>query len=106
MKHLKTFEKYKEPSEKDPKIGDYVICNDTDEDLSYFLENNIGQIVDDISSDLATFRTYIVKYNKIPRKLSKLCFNGKLTKWDHEILYHNKNKEKLEELLITKKYNL
>lgn len=101
MKHIKSYEKYNPPTPTDPKIGDYVITID--------IPNLIGKITDDISSTLATFRTYIVKYPlyKISNDLKKYHFNGnKITVWDSEIIKFSNNKKDLESYISAEKFNL
>lgn len=94
MKNLKTYESYKEPSKGDPLVGEYVIC-DIDDDYEY--QDKIGRIVADVSSDMATFRTYEVSYEHT---------HDLVTVWDREILHHSFNKTGLEEIVAAKKFNI
>ena len=109
MKYLK---KYEEVSQKEPQIGDYIICKEdfiNDEKLTSFLLSNIGQIYsidprgnyvveyNNIPKDLETnFREYIREYNK----------NNLTTIYPSEIIEFSKNKEDLEIYINKMKYNL
>lgn len=109
MKYLKTYEGYKKPKEGDPLIGDYVICDGESHSnikIENYLKNNIGRIIEDRSSDMATFRTYVVRYKNSPNFFRKEYPYGMITMWDSEIIYHSKNKENVEAFLSAKKYNI
>jgi hypothetical protein len=109
MKHLRTYEGYRPPLQGDPLVGEYVIISseDYDDDEKDFFENNVGQIVDDVTSDLANYRTYNVKFSNPPKDIEKNLLNkGRLFVWDSEIVKHSHNKEELELYISAKKYNL
>ena len=119
MKYLKL---YKENIENEPKIGDYVICEDSSLSLDNitidFISNNIGKIIgiDEFG------QYYIVKYdyNTIPN-LSKNWF-GSISKTGYpptyskeedsrvmylsEIIKFSKDRTELEEYLMAIKYGL
>jgi len=93
----------------DPKIGDYVICEEISSsiELKKFIDNNIGYIIDQLS-----FNRFTVQYNNVPKNLfiffneqmrsSSKCREMFLT----EIQYWSKNKEELENILLTRKFNI
>lgn len=85
MKHLKTFENIYRPYQE----GDYVIINSN---RSEHLRSEVGQII-----QIANHKIMIEYPNstKLP-----------LVVYDSEIMYWSENKEELEILLASKKYNL
>ena len=123
MKYIKTFENLN----GEPKIGDYVICKedfsifvdvDDDVDFLYFLNNNIGQCVNIIKTQL-NYNNFIIKYDNIPPKLKKyFTFDDKTGKKtiykmtncrrmsENEIFVFSPDKEYLETIIATNKYNL
>jgi len=124
MKYLKTYEQ----SIDEPKVGDYVICDDEffpeDYGLRVFIKNNIGQI-NGISTLPGGYRTiglskYNVLYDDIPLSSIRIHFQtnyGTSTRkpaWPSgnrifnrkDIIYWSDNKEDCETYLISNKYNL
>jgi len=105
MKHLKTFETL---NQNEPQIGDYVICQELNaiEEINLFLGNNIGKIV--FVGERKMF--FCVQYTNIPRNISDRFGYGSITNARNmrrdEIKYWSDNKENLETLLSTNKYNL
>jgi len=102
MKHLKYFEKI----ERKPKVGDYVIIDSAytieDKELEYFIENTIGKI------HRIDFRyTYVdVQYSNIPFDLMRY-FNSNIIDFNSNcIKYFSKDREVVEMMLNTNKYNL
>jgi hypothetical protein len=108
MKYLKTFELDK----NEPEVGDYVICEESKyPNIKKFISTNIGKIIyyiDDTESigyKLYKNYRYIVKYNNMPKKFDS--FNNKTRRMKRdEIIHWSKNKEDLEIILNSKKYNL
>ena len=117
MKYIKIYEENNDL----PEIGDYVICTTTKIDytsLVKFLNSNIGQVIDAndthagdrISSypgkDSVYFR-HPVKYENVPKDL-RTVFNEDNYRFikKKEFLYHSKNREDLESILIANKFNL
>ena len=117
MKHIKNFEDIKKSQL--PEIGDYVICKDKsialDEETKEFISNNIGKIINIITTGRPT-ALYIVKYDNIPNIAKKWFGSPSSTKRRltddsrqmrlNEIIKFSKNKEELEDYLIAKKYGL
>ena len=116
MKHIKLYEKYN----KSPKLGDYVICyeseldRDDDEDdkrCKDFLSKNIGIIVKvDYKKGSSNF-DYLVQYFNIPENLYiyfkfKETLKGCRAMYKNEIVEWSKDKEDMEAILNAKKYNL
>jgi len=116
MKYIKTFE---ELNIGLPEINDYVICEVGDisyniSNLNLFLNNNIGQIVN-INK---RFDIYQIAYQNIPDDISDMFIsnisNMFINKYNNDvrnmrredIKYWSANKEELETLLSTNKYNL
>jgi hypothetical protein len=111
MKYLKTYEKHQVKTEYDsikPQIGDYVICQEIfsrgldEKHIINFLKSNIGQYV----KKQNTNNSYIVKYNKIPPELKIRFIKGLRAFNESEIIHFSPNKEDLELILKTNKYNL
>jgi len=106
--YIKTFEKINIGS---PKKGDWVICNE-ESNLKNFLNNNIGFCYGYKERDEYKYR---VGYpDNIPRnfenKFNRTLYNGEnlmariFSK--SEILYWSKDKNELEAILASNKYNL
>jgi len=103
MKYLKTFE-----NSNNPKVGDYVICNEIEnrDILSEFISNNIGVVIRSFFGG-----SYQVNYENIPDEIKKFFANDE--KYDglrgmfrKEIIDFASSKEKLEIKLNIKKYNV
>lgn len=111
MKYIKTFEyiipisKNKIFFNKEYIVGKYVIVvlkNEKDEKLKNFIDNNIGVVEAHDSFD----NTLLIKFdNTISRKYIK---SNSCTMWfeNNEIEYISANRDELETILQTKKYNI
>ena len=85
MKYLKNFEA-KNPTYK---VGDFIIAHTLyfiDEELKYFLYNNIGEIVENGTTPGGQIKKtptkyYIIKYENIPEELKRDYFK----KWSNAI---------------------
>jgi len=124
MKYIKTYEN----KNREPQIGDYVICEENiyqnipdREKLDYILENflneNVGKcinIITYLNDDI-----YIIEYDNIPLALYdyfKFKKNGtadikfEMSKCRgmnrKEIIHFSPDKEDLEIMIAAKKYNL
>jgi len=124
MKYLKKYEEIEEATYlSEAQIGDYVICYDetfidhydpyVDKIMNEFLENNVGKIIDYNSEKYHYDHNirYIVKYQDIPEEIEKyFVYNNGIRSVRgfrrKEILYSSKDKEELEILIATNKYNL
>lgn len=115
MKYLK---QYEELNQKDPEIGDYVICSERymnnnfteEENINYeFLENNVGRYV--------KFQTgnYLIQYENIPPRIKDYYnHDDDMTNTipnvrrmhRNEIVVFSPNKEELEILMAQNKFNL
>ena len=98
-------------NENEPEIGDYVICHSDEsgeKSLNEFTSVNIGIIIDKTSKDMINY-PYSIKYDDLPSKLSSYTNNNDYNTIPfkkEEILYFSKNKEDLELILNTKKFNI
>jgi len=114
MKHLKTLETIS----NDPQIGDYVIIKSYSpvDEVNDFINNNIGQIID-ISQSKYSFSKYRLSiiYDNIPSEIKQYFENNNIkgTFYDgfrdykfSDIIEYSKNKEDLEIILSSNKYNL
>ena len=118
MKYIKEF--YDCPYDIDtnpPEVGDYVISNfsDDNKDWSEYIDGLIGQF---ISTPFQTYnQTYRVKYfisdidfDKYKDYVNIIVQNDKyyiiMIYSLHDLRYWSKDKEELELLLMSKKYNL
>jgi hypothetical protein len=88
---------------KEPQIGDYVVCNiidNFDADFQNFIKYNIGKIIDYVG-------VYYCEYENIPEKIDKF-FDGTnfITALSNEIIFYSENKKDVETYLKAKKYNI
>ena len=105
MKYIKTFEGL---NNKEPKIGDYVICTTEDQTapgLKEFSEHTIGKCIKN------EIFVVTIQYDYVPSEILYTNFDstGKLpTRWmtKDDILYFSPNKEDLEIYIDSDKYNL
>ena len=74
MKYIKTFENnYHDfltgQQQNKPTVGDYILCetkyNRTE--LSYFMTNNIGKIIEEDVRDEDNIPIFLVEYEKLPK---------------------------------------
>ena len=118
MKHIRTYEQ----SSNEPQIGEYAICDiaftsgqEFREQMNNFVKNNIGKILEIDNIHGKNFEKYYhIYYQNVPKEFSR--FFGWRQKYDfseyflniHEdsIICHSIDKEKLELLIHTNKYNL
>lgn len=129
MKYIKTYE---ELDQDQPKIGDYVICNEitgnnqlNDDEfmIKSFISKNIGQIVDfrtkdNISSQYDTVEnkySIFVQYEDLPDEIyDDFDYHTNIDYCRifniNEIIHWSENKDELEEILefdsTVNKYNL
>jgi len=111
------FKIYEKINDHKLEVGDYVLCNDTvpSEDIRNFISNNIGVCVNDFNVENSNdefkseYYEYTIQYKDIPEKLKIwrwFSIGGERTMYGEEIIYWSKNREDLEEILMSKKYNL
>ena len=106
MKYIKQFENIS----KDPKVGDYVICEEGNPELKEFIENNIGQICRIYTEKYnPIYPKYYIKYDNIPDDLKGFSIlNGIKVRiiFSHNILFYSNSIEELELKISANKYNL
>jgi hypothetical protein len=108
---MKKFEEFVFIGKGDPNINDYVICepkfivdsckifNVSQTDVENFLKNNIGRII-----DITSAHYYKIQYNNIPNNIQNFFKYFEVKR--NEIIKHSKNKEDLEIIIMSKKYNI
>ena len=100
------YESYQNKTES-PKPGDYVICQDSIENirLNNFINNNIGQIIKHSKPG-----GYVIcKYNNIPKDILRFFKHSSpnsILMSINEIKYWSPNKKELETILLSKKFNI
>lgn len=132
MKNMITKFKIFENINKQPKVGDYVIIdadefnyfNDWNENVINFIKSNIGQI-QSISShvqgpnDESSKVRFYIKFENVPDNISYSNFKNRKPRslsvfsekdirgfLSNDIKYWSNNKDELEAILQSKKYNL
>ena len=96
----------------EPRVGNYVVCYDGDNEIKEFLNNNVGKIVKKSKKGYGHknhLGKYLVKFENIPTEFED-AFNfdgfGTRPMRRYEIVYFS-NKEKNCEIFInSKKYNI
>ena len=109
---FKIYEVVYEPTGNDSlKKGNYVICEEPAyPELFNFLNNNIGEVINFSTKQ----QRYSIRYEDVPNNLFTYFYKSmrKSGLGGHryfnfsDIKYYSDNKEELELLLQTKKYNL
>jgi len=109
-----------ESNEDEPKLGDYVICNESETEfgsissdnyrfqVDEFLSKNVGQIIELIEDDRCEF---LVQFNNVPDDIAPIYFNhgnkdGCRKMSRSEIEFWNSDREVLEVMVDAEKYNL
>jgi len=110
------FKIYEKLNVNEPEVGDYVICYnyETDDVLfrDKFTSNNIGKLMEiqNLNHYNEIEYSYMVKYDFLPDELDWLNFKdlGKyvLSFYKNDIKYWSKNREDLEMILQTNKFNI
>ena len=121
MKHLKVYESLDKVS---LEIGDYVICREYTvfKELNEFISSNIGEYIAFIPD---YDDSYVIRYNNIPKEMSKFftieARPGSNRDSEHErnmqfydcrsmifseIIHWSEDREDLEIILNTNKYNI
>jgi len=106
------FKIFENVNENEPEVGDYVIASSNDFliDLNEFTKNRIGRLYNIFKPLYVDDLSYTVIYDNIPKELD--CYTFKV--YDEEaisldkedIKYWSKDKEDLEKILMTNKFNL
>jgi len=110
------FETYKSK----PRVGDYVICQDslsqTYCDLNYYLLSHIGQIITwETSGDTLDInvgsQVYMVSYENVPDDVShffKMDDDGMIVRsfWRKEMIYWSPVKKDVERYLTQQRFDL
>ena len=131
MKYIRTYEALKF-TDKNPKVGDYVLC---EEDIPKWANDDFIKAYDYIATHVGKFvhkikkvpdqdddvwgdNIYIIEYENVPEEFHKFFStterkvkNKSKDKYYRResvsnIKHISKNKEDLERILATKKYNL
>lgn len=116
MKYIKTYEASNQPERV--HINEYVLCKEqnigyNNKATRYFIENTIGKYI--MNERTKENNNYCIEYENIPDELkySDDFFTNPITnlkniRWmkRREIIFHSKDKMKLEIKLISSKYNL
>ena len=105
---ITNFKMFETINENSPEIGDYVICNEIDsefeDEINLFISNNVGEFV---RFDIYDAKyPYYIYYENAPDNLKVYFFNNARNMRIDEISYWSKNKEELELILKSKKFNL
>jgi len=109
MKHLKTFENnntFKEKPPLQPEVNNYVICKEIthDKNVNHFLNNNVGQISEIDSA--RQLNNYLIFWENVPEELDCKFIDNKRFMSRDEIIYFSYDKEFLETMISSNKYNL
>jgi len=97
----------------EPKLGDYAICiaankNYKEDDLNDFISENIGIIVVEKYNNDRKY-PYVIKYENLPSNLIRYTNsddNDTIPFKEDEIIYWSENKEELESIIESKKFNI
>ena len=90
-----------EMNENIPKVGDYVICNSEYKDEFEFIKDKVGQII-----KIITYNKFLITYNNIPNIMADGKINHNKYIIIKHILHYSKDKEELESILNTNKFNI
>ena len=102
------FKFYEAVNQGEPEVGDYIIANidDFGGNIEKIINNNIGILINIVEEIDVTSEPFCVKY---PGADFGESDNFERDNWwfsESDLVYWSKNKEELEEILATKKYNL
>jgi len=106
------FRIYEKMNVNDPEVGDYVIAESNDflTDLNEFTKNRIGKLYNIFKPLYADDLSYTIIYDNIPKELDfykfKIYDEEAISLNIEDIKYWSKNKEDLEKVLMTNKYNI
>jgi len=102
-----------------PKIGDYAICEeqneDEDQEIRKFISNNIGQLMHIDHPTQGGKTRYYIKYENIPTNIKDNYFNFENVPencedcrfmYRPEILIYSPDKENIEQYILNNKFNL
>jgi hypothetical protein len=101
MKYIKNFESV---NDGEPKVGDYVIVDrKTELDVYYFTSNTIGYYEQIIYSNKMT---YHIRFDNVPEEIENKFTYDCRNYSREDIKYWSRNKEEIEIILSTIKYNI
>ena len=109
MKHVKHYESI---INEEPQMGYYVLMRSSlhldkyTEETVNFINNTIGQIINDYTNERNIEKNVYVKYENVPIKLKKTFQNNARMYKYSQIVYCSKNKEDIEAIFASNKYNL
>jgi hypothetical protein len=95
-----------EMNENELEVGDYVICGSQLEDEYEFIKDKVGQIIK-IDNTMA-HNKFLITYNNIPDDIAdgKIKNDNYIRFRINYILHYGKDKEKLELILKSNKFNI
>jgi len=104
---ITNFKLFEEICKDEPEIGDLVVCNESesysDSEIITFTSNNIGEY---IRYDTEFMQPYVIHYEEIPKNLEKYFSHNERNMSLDEIKYISKNKDELEYIIQSNKFNL
>ena len=87
-----------------PEVGDYVICDSKFKEEYEFIKDKVGQIIK--IDNTMEYHKFLITYNNIPNVMA----DGKIKNDNYirikYILYFSKDREELESILNTNKFNI
>jgi hypothetical protein len=94
----------------EPKIGDYVICQEVSEEpknVSEFINNNIGQLVKKPKGQffMGDYEFWVI-FQNIPYEIEDVFYDGIRPMLRKEIKFWSENKEEVELFIQARNYNL
>ena len=98
-----------EMNENELKVGDYVICGSQFEDEYEFIKDKVGQIIKiDDTVSYVSYNKFLITYNNIPDDIAdgKIKNDNYISFRINDILHYGKDKEELESILNTNKFNI
>lgn len=97
------FKLFENINEDEPEVGDYVLCEE-DEDTTFdFTKNKIGKYC--MNSEDIDY-PYYIEYDNIPDNLQIFFTDNCRLMMKNEIKYWSKDKNELEAILSTNKFNI
>jgi len=115
MKNLIPYKIFENFNQKNPQIGDYVLCEEEDLgdgnsaliDVKNFVKNNIGKLIKIVDEKRYN---YFVQYENIPENIIDFFYfrENKSSRiyYRKEIKFFSPNKKDAEIILQANKYNL
>jgi len=120
MKYIKTFENI----QKEPKVGDYVLCEDSDNedvielsDWNEYIRTHIGKVIQIKPGTDLRSKIYVVKYKDVPNYIQKhfhymmddegnFIYHDRRGFYIEEIKFCSPSKKKVELMMKANKFNI